>query len=44
MPNPKSYGSPGAINQPAPKLVDNPPVNSVAKALANSKKQANAAK
>ena len=35
---------PGSVNQPAPKLVDNPPAKTVAEALANSKAQVNKAK
>jgi hypothetical protein len=44
--NKRPYGSPGAgYNQPPTKiLIDNPPAATVAQALANAKKQVDAAK
>jgi hypothetical protein len=41
MPKPivqKSEPRPGNPNQPEPRIIDNPPADSVAKALANSKR------
>ena len=44
MPNPKNYGSPGAVNQPPAKIIDNPSTSSVSEALANSKQQVDKSK
>jgi len=35
---------PGTVNQPAPKIIDNPPAKSVSEALSNAKKQVDKAK
>jgi hypothetical protein len=40
----KSEPQPGNPNQPAPRIIDNPPADSLAKALANSKRQIEATK
>jgi hypothetical protein len=40
----KSEPRPGSPNQPAPRIIDNPPAASVAQALASGKRQIDKAK
>jgi hypothetical protein len=40
----KSEPRPGNPNQPAPRIIDNPPADTLAKALASGKRQIDASK
>ena len=44
MPKNQPYGSATKALQPEPRIIDNPPASTVAKALANSKAAVNKAK